>query len=69
MKTRKKVDRGQRIEDRQNVIPAPYVIPAEAGIQKTEVRSRRSEVGKSPFAFPPFQRGEIGGDLQMKWKM
>jgi len=31
-----KVDRGKRIdkmsEDRQNVIPAPYVIPAKAGI-------------------------------------
>jgi len=47
-------------EGRQNVIPA------KAGIQKTEVRSRKSEGGKSPFVFPPFQRGEIGGIIKIK---
>jgi len=31
---KEKVESGQRIEDRQNVIPVPYVIPAKAGIQK-----------------------------------
>jgi len=52
------VDRGQWTEDRQNVIPA------EAGIQKTEVGSQKSEIGKSPFLFPPFQKGGNRGDYK-----
>jgi len=55
------VDRGQWTEDRQNVIPA------EAEIQKTEVGGQKSEIGKSPFLFPPlFKRGEIGGIIKIK---